>query len=129
MQYISVSKFIRISPRKVRTLSNQVKKLRINEALSVLSFSSKRAGLLIKGTLESAIANAKNNFNVQKDNLVIKSIDINQGPSLKRWRAVSRGAAHKYSKRTSHIRVILENIKPIPDLNKKVKEKKNGTKS
>lgn len=131
MQYIAESKFIRISPRKVRHLANEVKKLRINDALLTLSFSPKKGGLFIKRTLDSAIANAKNNFKVQKDDLVIKSIDITQGPFFKRWRAVSRGASHQYKKRTSHIRVILERIKPIPEkVNvRAVKEKKDGTKS
>ncbi len=124
MQILAQSKFIRISPRKIRSLASEVKKLRIDEALQVLAFTPKRGGKLIKKTLESAIANAKNNFKIKKNDLVIQTIDISSGTVFKRWNAVSKGTAHPYKKRTSHIRVILEQIKPIL-----AKEKKNGSKS
>lgn len=123
-------KFAKISPRKIRLLANSVKKMRINDALNALTFSDKKGAVLIKSVLESAIANAKNNFKINKEDLIFKTIDIFGGPSYKRWRAVARGSAHEYKKRTSHIKITLTKIKEVPVANdKKInsKEKKNGS--
>ncbi len=121
-------KFARISPRKARLVAANLHKMRLDEALTQLEFSEKKAAGLIKSVLNSAIANAKNNFGINKEDLVIKQVDVLPGPFYKRWRAVSRGAAHLYKKRTSHIKVILTKIKSLPE-NKTDKEKKDGTKS
>lgn len=118
-------KFAKISPRKMRLLANSIKKMRINDALNTLTFSNKKGAVLIKSVLESAISNAKNNFRINKEDLIIKKIDIFGGPAYKRWRAVSRGVTHEYKKRTSHIKVTLTKIKEIP----RFKEKKNGSKN
>lgn len=115
-------KFAKISPRKIRLLANSVKKMRINDAFNTLDFSDKHGAVLIKNVLEQALSNAKNNFKVNKEDLIIQTIDVCQGPSYKRWRAVARGSAHEYKKRTSHIKLILTKIKEAP-----VKEKKNGS--
>lgn len=111
MEILAVSKFIRTSPKKIRYLAQEVKKLKINEALNVLDFSTKRGAVYIKSTLESAIANAKNNNKIDRENLYIKKIDVTCGTAFKRQRAVARGMSHAYKKRTSHIRVVLETIK------------------
>lgn len=116
----AISKSVRISPKKLRVIATEVKKMRISDALGVLSNSSKRGAVDIKKTLESAIANAKNTKQLKREDLVINKIDINSGPSFKRWNAVSRGSAHAFVKRTSHITVVLNEIKPV-------KEKKNGS--
>lgn len=123
----AIAKYARISPKKVRSLANEVKKLRIDDALNVLTFSPKNGAKYIKEVLESAIANAKNNFKIDKSNLLIKSIDVNGGTFFKRWRAVSKGGAHEYKKRTSHIKVVLDEIKKIPvEVKKEVKARQSG---
>lgn len=116
-------KFAKTSPRKIRLLANSVKKMRINDALNTLGFSEKSGAILIKNVLESAIANAKNNFKINKEDLIIKKIEVFGGPSYKRWRAVARGVTHEYKKRTSHITIELDKVKEVPIS----KEKKNGS--
>lgn len=118
-------KFARVAPRKLRPLAKAAAKMRIDEALNFLHFSNKKGALIIKKVLESAISNARNNFKLNRDDLIIKKIEIGEGSAYKRWRAVSRGMAHGYKKRTSHIKVFLTKIKEIPVEG----EKKNGSKS
>lgn len=132
----STLKYGRISPRKVRFIADRVKKMRIDEALTALTFSNKKGAIFIKKALETTLADAKNNFKMLQDNLMIKSIEVNEGPFFKRWRAVSKGSAHGYKKRVSHIKVVLEPIKivepkkveeVIEKKSIKIKEKKNGS--
>lgn len=121
----ALSKSVRISPRKLRIIAQEVKKMRISDALNVLTNSTKRGSSDIKKTLESAVSNAKNNKSLKQDDLVITKIEINAGPKFKRWHAVSKGSAHEYSKKTSHIRVVLDEIKPIKVESSKVSQKES----
>ncbi len=126
----ALAKSVRVSPRKLRVIAEEVKKMRLTDALSTLTNSSRRGAVDIKKTLDSAIANAKDTKNLTQNDLVISKIDINEGPVFKRWRAVSKGSAHGYTKRTSHVRVVLNEIKTIPvDSKKQEVEKKSNTKS
>ena len=104
------SKYIRISPKKVRLVAETIAGLSPIAALQQLAFLKKGAAQLVAETLKSAIANAENNLKIKKEDLKIKTIEIGEGPRLKRWRAVARGAAHPYKRRTSHIKVILEEV-------------------
>lgn len=113
MEVTAIAKYIRISPKKIRPLANHVSKLKLDEALHALSSSNKKGETFLKEVIESAVSNAKNNFKIDKSDLYIKKIEINQSPFFKRWRAVSRGTAHQYKKRTSQISVVLEKIKDI----------------
>ena len=81
------------------------------EAETVLRFLKKRASLPLHKLLKSAIANAKHNFSVEKENLTIKSIRVDQGPTLKRFMPRARGVAAGIKKRSSHISLILEQKK------------------
>lgn len=117
----ALSKSVRVGPRKLRIIAEEVKKMRINNALGALSNSTKKGAIDIKKTLSSAIANAKHTKQLRQEDLVISAIEINKGPVFKRWHAVSRGGTHEYSKKTSHIRVVLNEIKTTK------KEKKNGS--
>jgi len=108
MEIKAESKYIKISPRKVRLVVDAVKGLSLTSALENLTFLRKRAAKPLFKTLKSAIANAVNNFKLKEEDLKIRSIEILKGPVLKRWRPVSRGRAHSYEKKMSHIRVILE---------------------
>jgi len=127
------SKFIRTSPRKIRLVANYVRSLRPNEAVTILSHLRKRAATPLLKTLKQAIANAVNNHNLTKDSLLIQSIEVNEGPTYKRWQPVSRGRAHSIFKRTSHIKIVLktpESKKPkkltkSKPTNKKVVKKKS----
>jgi len=100
-------KYLKNTPRKVRLIADLVRGLDIKEAELQLRFLTKRAVEPVLKLLNSACTNAKNNFNLEKDSLFIKSIKVDEGPPFKRWRPVSRGRAFQVLKRTSHIDLIL----------------------
>ncbi len=106
----ATTKYLRGSPDKLREVADVVRGLTPDAALNQLKFLPKRAAGLLADTLNSALANATHNLKLGRENLKIKSIEINEGPRLKRFRAVSRGTAHQYKKRTSHIKVVLEEV-------------------
>lgn len=100
--------YLRIAPRKVRLIADLIRGMDVKEAESQLRFTPKRASEPLLKLLNSAIANAKNNFELEKDVLYIKKLTIDEGPPFKRWRAESRGRAAPIIKRTSHVNLILE---------------------
>lgn len=106
MEYQAVAKYIRMSPRKVQLVARSVHRLKPMAALSRLQTLPKRAGRPIVDVVASVIANAKEK-KADIAGLLIKSIEVLPGPVMKRWRAVSKGQAHAYKKRMSHIRVTL----------------------
>lgn len=95
----------RISPQKVRLVADQVRGLPIDQALTILTFSPKKAAVLVKKVLESAIANAEHNDGADIDELKVSKIYVDQGPTLKRMRARAKGRGTRILKRTSHITV------------------------
>lgn len=112
-------KYQRSNPRKLRALARLFKKLPLAEMLKQLKFSPKQVAGPLLAALESAVANAKN-LKLNVDKLVLKTLEIGTGPAQKRWQPVSRGSAHAYKKRTSHIRIILEEKNsPSPSLAKR----------
>lgn len=138
MKVIARSKNIRISPRKLRLVADVVRGLKIEEAEKILIGINKRATGPLLLTLKQGIANATKNFDLVKETLVLKSLEIGKGPTFKRGRPASRGYWHPILKRTSHIRMILEGEerkkeekqknKILKD-KKEIKKEKNGTKS
>jgi len=100
-------KHLRISPRKVRLVTGLIKGLSVKQAEIQLKFSTKRSTEPILKLLNSAVANAKENGNISKDNLFVSNIVVDIGPTLKRWRARAMGRASAIKKRTSHITLIL----------------------
>src|SRR3989344_2424309 len=107
MDYIATSNNIKISPRKVRLVAEMVKHMSVDLALRNLGVLEKRAAMPVKKTLESAIANAVNNFKVDRSNLSIKEIMINEGLALKRFHFAARGRTRPYKRRSSNIRIVL----------------------
>ena len=95
----------RISPQKVRLVADQVRGLPIEQALQILTFSPKKAAVLVKKVLESAVANAEHNDGADIDELKVSKIYVDQGPTLKRMRARAKGRGTRILKRTSHITV------------------------
>jgi large subunit ribosomal protein L22 len=98
----------RIAAQKMRLVADQVRGLPVEQALNVLMFSDKKAAHLIKKVLESAIANAEHNDGADVDELRVSRICVDEGPTMKRWRARARGRAAKILKRTSHVTVAVE---------------------
>ena len=118
MQYAAIAKNIKVSPRKVRLVADQIRDLTIAKALVQLTVSPKRGAVSLKKALASAVANAVNNNNANKDGLKIKSINVTEGIRYKRYHFAGRGRTRPYMKRTSHINVVLEDsvVKPMPRL-------------
>lgn len=121
-------KYLRISPRKIRLLTNLIKGLSVEEAEANLSHISKKGSKPLLKLLKSAIADAEHNFNLDRDNLFVKAIRVDEGPALKRWRARARGAAYPIRKRTSHIFLTLKEIEEIKVNKDKVKKEEKKIK-
>lgn len=96
-------KFTRHSPQKMRLVADQIRGLPVERALSLLSFSNRKAATMLKKLLESAIANAEHNDGADIDTLRVSSISVDQGPTIKRLQPRARGRADRILKRTSHI--------------------------
>jgi large subunit ribosomal protein L22 len=108
MEVRAVTRYVRISPRKARLVTDLIKGKPVEEALITLKFLPKKGARLVSKTLQSALANAEQNPNIDVDTLYIKRIYVDGGPTLKRWRARAMGRATRIIKRTSHITVILD---------------------
>jgi large subunit ribosomal protein L22 len=103
----AVAKYIRMSPQKVRLVADLVRGKKVEEAKRILLFTRKYAAGHVSKVLNSALANAKQNPNIDEDILYVKEIYVDHGPSLKRWRARAQGRAAAIKKRMSHITVVL----------------------
>jgi len=101
------ARFIHVAPRKVRLVINELKGLEAVKALEYLKFVNKAAVRPVTKLINSALANAENNFQLDKKDLYIKTITANDGPILKRWRPRAHGRSAPIRKRTSHIELIL----------------------
>jgi large subunit ribosomal protein L22 len=98
-------KYARISAQKARLVADQIRGQRVELALHTLAFSTKKGAALIKKVLESAIANAEHNAGADIDELKVESIQVNEGPTMKRIMPRAKGRANRIAKRTSHISV------------------------
>ena len=107
MEVKAVSKYLRISPQKVRKLIGTVKGKPVESGLDILKFMPQKAAALVEKTVRSAVANADQNPDIDVDSLIIRNIIADQGPTLKRFRARARGRGTRILKRTTHITVIL----------------------
>jgi large subunit ribosomal protein L22 len=101
------AKYVRMAPRKARLVADQVRGLPVSEARTLLQFSTRGAGTDIEKLLASASANAEANHDLVADDLRIAEITVDEGPTLKRWRARARGRATRIDKKTCHVKVAL----------------------
>ena len=108
MEVQAKAKWVRTSPRKVRLVARTLRNLPVSEALVACSFMPKAAARDLAKVIRSAQANAENNFNLVKDDLVIKDIRVEPGPMLKRGQPRAMGRLFSIFKRTSHITAIVE---------------------
>lgn len=119
------SKNVRISTRKVRLVADAIRTLSVEDALTALKLSDKRAAGPLETALKSAVANAVANANMKRDELIISSVIVNEGQAMKRFRPSTRGRVHPYKRRASHITITLAEkqvAKPIEKAVKVVKE-------
>ena len=97
------SKYIRQSPYKLRLVLNLIRGLPVSEALDILKFTKRKASNEITKVIQSAMANAENNFGLNSNDLYISKAIADEGPTLKRFRPRARGRAGRINKRTSHL--------------------------
>jgi large subunit ribosomal protein L22 len=100
--------FARIGAQKARLVADLVRGKDVNEAVKILTFSEKKGARLMKKLIESAVANAENRKVIDLDNLFVKSIWVDMGPSIKRFRPRAQGRAFMVKKKMSHINVVLD---------------------
>ncbi len=130
MQVKAIHRFARISPFKAREVTREIQGHSASDALDLLTFSPKKAAVLVKKTLKSAIANAENNANLKVDTLLVREAVVGEGPTLKRFRARARGGASPIRKRTSHIRIILsDDFQPKTETKRSKKAAEDKTKA
>ncbi|MBQ1407225.1 MAG: 50S ribosomal protein L22 [Eubacterium sp.] len=103
----AVAKYVRMSPIKLKPVTDLVRGKNLDEALTILKFTPGKGAELVEKVVESAAANAENNFDMDRGNLYVAEISANQGPTMKRYRAGAQGRASIILKRSSHISVTL----------------------
>jgi len=110
MEVKAIVKNAIITPRKARMMINLVRGKTANEAIGILNFTPHKSARIVKKLIESAVANASHNYGINKDNLVIKTIEAQDGLVMKRWMPRAHGHANPILKRRSHISVSLDEI-------------------
>lgn len=108
MQITATANQVRISPRKVRLVADSIRNLPLEQAIASLQATRQRGSQVLTKTLMSAIANATNNANLERSNLKISEILVSDGPALKRYHASTRGRIHPYKRRSSNVKIILQ---------------------
>ncbi len=107
MEVRAVAKYVRISPQKVRLISDAIKGKPVERALATIKFMPQKAAGIVEKVLQSAVANADQIADIDIDDLIVGNLIADCGPSLKRFRARARGRGTRIIKRTSHVTVIL----------------------
>lgn len=98
----------RESPRKVRMVAAMIRGKTVEDALSILRFQQRKAAKILTKLLNSAIANATENEKADADKLVVSRVNIDGGPTQKRWMARSMGRANRINSRTSHLTIVVD---------------------
>lgn len=122
MEITAKAKHIRMSARKVRLVADVIRGLQVEKALAQLKFINKLAGGPVAKVVNSAIANAEHNYSLEKSNLFVKEIRIDEGQTLDRWMPKAHGRATPIRKKSSHINIVLAEIKDGGE--RKAKEQK-----
>ncbi len=108
MEAKAVARYVRMSPSKLKPVADLVRGKDLQEALTILKFTPGKGAELVEKVVQSAKANAENNFDLDPEKLYVAEIYANQGPTMKRWRAGAQGRAGAILKRSSHIGVTLK---------------------
>ena len=110
MEARAITKFIRLSPRKVRLVVDQIRGKGVEEALNILKFTPKRSALIVSKTLRTAVANAENTQSVDVDQLYIKQANVDEAGMWKRFTPRAQGRATRIRKRLSHVTIVLDEV-------------------
>lgn len=108
MEARAIAKYVRISPRKVNIVLKLIRGKDVKEALAILKYTPKAASQVVAKVINSAVANAENNHEMNPDNLYVAETYADQGPTLKRYQPHAQGRAFRILKRTSHITVVVK---------------------
>jgi large subunit ribosomal protein L22 len=111
MQAKAIARTVRIAPRKVRLVVDLIRGKQVGEAIAILRHTPKSASPVVEKVLNSAMANAEHNYEMEVNNLVITQAFVDEGPTLKRFRPRAMGRASAINKRTSHITIVLSEKK------------------
>ena len=103
----ATAKYVRMAPRKVRLVVDQIRNKSVSQALELLQFAEVAAAVPVEKVLRSAVANAENNNNLRANNLYIAEAYVDEGPTLKRIRPRAKGSASRINKRTSHTTIVV----------------------
>ena len=104
----ATAKYVRVAPRKVKIVVDLIRGKQVDQALAILAYTPKSAAPVVEKLLNSAIANAENNLEMDRSGLYVAEVYPNQGPTLKRYWARSHGRADMIKKHTSHITIVLD---------------------
>jgi large subunit ribosomal protein L22 len=107
MEVRAKQRYVRISPQKVRMIVDAIKGKPADEAINALKFMPQKSAGIVEKIVRSAVANADQNTSIDIDDLIVRNLIVDQGPSLKRFKARARGRGARILKRTSHITVVL----------------------
>jgi large subunit ribosomal protein L22 len=109
---------VRVTPMKARRVVDLIRHLPTDQAMAILKFAPQAASEDVRKVLESAIANATHNHNLDADTLIVSRAVVDEGPTLKRFRPRAQGRAYRIRKRTSHITIEVESIISTPNRSK-----------
>jgi len=111
MQAKAVARTVRIAPRKARLVVDLIRGKQVGEAIAILKLTPKAASPIVEKLLNSAIANAEHNYNMDINNLLVSEVFVDEGPTMKRFRPRAQGRASQINKRTSHITIVVSEKK------------------
>lgn len=111
MQAKAVARTVRIAPRKARLVVDLIRGKQVGEAVAILKLTQKSASPILEKLLNSAIANAEHNYDMDINNLLVAEAFVDEGPTMKRFRPRAQGRASQINKRTSHITIVVSEKK------------------
>ena len=111
MEAKAVARTVRIAPRKVRLVVDLIRGKQVGEAVAILKHTPKAASPVVEKLLNSAMANAEHNYEMDVNTLVVSKVFVDEGPTMKRFRPRAQGRASQINKRTSHITIVLSEKK------------------
>ncbi|MCX6408443.1 MAG: 50S ribosomal protein L22 [Propionibacteriales bacterium] len=118
----AVARFVRVTPQKARRVGDLIRGMDTQEALAILQFAPQAVASNFYKLVESAVANAVSTEGLDASDLVISTLLVEEGPTMKRWRPRAKGAASRILKRTSHLTVVVQPSADVPQSRKNTKK-------
>ncbi len=122
----AVARFVRVTPQKSRRIGDLIRGLEVDEALALLKFAPQAVAENFYKLVESAVSNAETTEGLDRSTLVISRVQVDDGPTMKRWRPRAKGAANRILKRSSHLTVVVTPVDTTTTTSKTTTSKKGG---